>query len=118
MRRNYMQLAQMIGSCRPYLLAKPGPWVAWEQSRQCCFQGSRIDFVNFRSRNVARAVSRAISLAICTGHTSLHKTPERKTAVKMTSLNDYDWIGFDLDHTLIQYKLDYLYPVSLENGGV
>ncbi|XP_073238893.1 5'-nucleotidase domain-containing protein 1-like [Porites lutea] len=28
----------------------------------------------------------------------------------MTSLNDYDWIGFDLDHTLIQYKLDYLYP--------
>lgn len=114
MRRNYMQLAQMIGRCRPYLLAKPGPWVAWEQSRQCCFQGSRIDFVNFRSRNVARAISRAIS----TGHTSLHKTPERKTAVKMTSLNDYDWIGFDLDHTLIQYKLDYLYPVSLENGGV
>ena len=34
MRRNYMQLAQMIGPCRPYLLAKPGPWVAWEQSRQ------------------------------------------------------------------------------------
>ena len=113
MRRNYIQLAQMIG-CRRPLLATPGPWVAWEQSRSCCFQDSCLDFVNFRSRNVARAVSRAIS----TGYTSLHKTPERKTAVKMTSLNDYDWIGFDLDHTLIQYKLDYLYPVSLENGGV
>ena len=112
-----MQLAQMIGCRRPMLallLAKPGPWVAWEQSRNCCFQGSGFDFVNFRSRNVTRAISCAIS----TGHTSLHKTPERKTVVKMTSLNDYDWIGFDLDHTLIQYKLDYLYPVSLENGGV
>lgn len=108
MRRNYIQLAQMIG-CRRPLLATPGPWVAWEQSRRCCFQDARLDFVNFRSRNVARAVSRAIS----TGYTSLDKTPERKTAVKMTSLNDYDWIGFDLDHTLIQYKLDYLYPVSL-----
>lgn len=113
MRRYYKQLAQMIGS-RRLLSAKPGPWVTWEQSRNCCFQGSRLNFVNFRSRNVARAISRAIS----TGYTSLHKTPERKTAVKMTSLNDYDWIGFDLDHTLIQYKLDYLYPVSLENGGV
>lgn len=116
MRRNYIQLAQMIGPRRP-LLAKPGPWepwVAWEQFRNCCFQGSRLDFVNFCSRNIAREISRAIS----TGYTSLHKTPERKNAVKMTSLNNYDWIGFDLDHTLIQYKLDYLYPVSLENGGV
>lgn len=108
MRRNYIQLAQMIG-CRRPLLATPARWVAWEQSRSFCFQGSRLDFVNFRSRNVARDISRAIS----TGYTSLHKKPERKTAVKMTSLNDYDWIGFDLDHTLIQYKLDYLYPVSL-----
>ena len=113
MRRNYIKLAQKIGS-RRLLLAKPGPWVAWELSRNCCFQGSHLDFANFRSRNVARAISRAIS----TGKTSLHKTPERKTVAKMTSLNDYDWIGFDLDHTLIQYKLDYLYPVSLENGGV
>ncbi|KAJ7333510.1 5'-nucleotidase domain-containing protein [Desmophyllum pertusum] len=29
----------------------------------------------------------------------------------MTRLSDYDCIGFDLDHTLIQYKLDSLYPL-------
>lgn len=29
MRRNHIQLAQMIG-CRRPLLATPGPWVAWE----------------------------------------------------------------------------------------
>ena len=30
----------------------------------------------------------------------------------MARLSDYDCIGFDLDHTLVQYKLDNLYPVS------
>lgn len=29
----------------------------------------------------------------------------------MARLSDYDCIGFDLDHTLIQYKLDNLYPL-------
>jgi len=29
----------------------------------------------------------------------------------MARLSDYDCIGFDLDHTLIQYRLDNLYPV-------
>lgn len=30
----------------------------------------------------------------------------------MARLKDYDCIGFDLDHTFIQYRLDNLYPVS------
>ena len=36
----------------------------------------------------------------------------------MARLSDYDCIGFDLDHTLIQYKLDNLYPVSQNVHGL
>ena len=35
-------------------------------------------------------------------------------SLNMARLRDYDCIGFDLDHTFIQYRLDNLYPVSLQ----
>ena len=44
---------------------------------------------------------------------NLYKFPERSCTNDMAKLSDYDCIGFDLDHTLIQYKLDNLYPVSV-----
>lgn len=37
---------------------------------------------------------------------------ERVFRNTMAKLSEYDCIGFDLDHTLIQYKLDNFYPVS------
>lgn len=46
---------------------------------------------------------------------SLHAFATSKNTTRslnMARLRDYDCIGFDLDHTFIQYRLDNLYPVS------
>ena len=37
---------------------------------------------------------------------------EAKRKFSMVRLSDYDCIGFDLDHTIIQYRLSNLFPVS------
>lgn len=70
MRRNYMQLAQMIGPCRPYLLAKPRPWVAWEPGN-----------------NLANVVSRALAsiLLISVHGTSLVRSLVRSPLVIQVS---------------------------------
>ena len=117
MRQNYFNLIKLgfrsrfarkiqLGSWRK-------PWKDWEPGfgANCpCFQDSR----SFCSLAFSRQKT---SLKLSTFR-NLHKSREETCVVKMVRLSDYDCIGFDLDHTLIQYKLDNLYQVSNNMAGL
>lgn len=75
------------------------------------FQDSKVLLIYWKApRSLAALRWKLVS--VVSRARNLCKFPRRSRTNNMAKLSDYDCVGFDLDHTLIQYKLDNLYPVS------
>lgn len=55
--------------------------------------------------HVGKTSSRYLKLKICAFHISLDSEDTLKLEKQYLSLEDYDCIGFDLDHTLCRYNI-------------
>lgn len=67
----------------------------------CLFRYSLAGLVSSQARLLSRAIQRAGSLP---SPTSDLPAPVLPPALAHFSAADYEWLGFDLDHTLVAYK--------------
>lgn len=115
MRQNNLKLARQLGLPSPFrtqrdrTLPPRKPWQPGSTASISGFQYFKVR--SFGVWNFSRQSEKSGYFELFTFR-NLHSSNERTCIHTMARLSDYDCIGFDLDHTLIQYKLDNLYPVS------